>query len=327
VVADAAFTASLAIGPNLVPHIVYHENRGQEYVVVHARGEDGAWATADVSAGTDPIVVVDGASSPAIAFIAAGGKKLQYAEPAGGGQYTISSADVVGPGDYFFPGGLTLDSNDNPHLCYVALLDNGPYSSHYELRYAHRVDRAWQFESILQRYVHVACRIAVDRDGTPHIAQSTLGGDPLLWHTRTLATWETEVVDPRLCKFLAPVIDDAGTVRIAYGEEQERSVMMATKHATAGVSGQSSPPASSGAIRVRPNPFAHSTSFEISGGAGFSLEIYNTLGQVVWSGEATSRLSWDGMDERGVPAPTGVYFFSIRTDGEKPTMGKISLLR
>jgi hypothetical protein len=69
-----------------------------------------------------------------------------------------------------------------------------------------------------------------------------------------------------------------------------------------------------------PNPFNAGTrvEFVLSERTAYSLTIYNILGQTVqrWEGAAYAAgihaIDWDGHDEDGCPAPSGIYLYSFR---------------
>jgi hypothetical protein len=73
-----------------------------------------------------------------------------------------------------------------------------------------------------------------------------------------------------------------------------------------------------------PNPFNPSTtiSFELPAAAEVELAIYNLQGQLVRRlarGEMPAgvhSLTWDARDESGTPAPTGLYYYRLRTGGQ-----------
>jgi flagellar hook assembly protein FlgD len=64
-----------------------------------------------------------------------------------------------------------------------------------------------------------------------------------------------------------------------------------------------------------------------------SLRIYDVAGRVVMSIEAgslvkgTTTLKWDGLDDRGAPARTGMYFLSLEAAGRALASRKVMILR
>ena len=69
-----------------------------------------------------------------------------------------------------------------------------------------------------------------------------------------------------------------------------------------------------------PNPFNPETSivYHLPEHAHVTLEIYNILGQRVITlvdeeqPAGSKRVKWSGVDQNGIPVPSGVYFYSAR---------------
>ena len=85
-----------------------------------------------------------------------------------------------------------------------------------------------------------------------------------------------------------------------------------------------------------PNPFNPDTTikYDLAESADVTLQIYNVLGQVVRTlvaSEAQSagryQIRWNGMDERGVPVSSGIYFYQIAADGKFSDVRKLMLLK
>jgi alkaline phosphatase len=87
-------------------------------------------------------------------------------------------------------------------------------------------------------------------------------------------------------------------------------------------------------LSVSPNPSGRLTqiSYELPISGPTSLKIYDASGRVVrilvdeWKPEGSYRLSWDGVDERGNPLPSGVYFCHLKI-GERDSARKVIRLR
>ena len=84
-----------------------------------------------------------------------------------------------------------------------------------------------------------------------------------------------------------------------------------------------------------PNPFNPETTigYELAESADVTLQIYNVVGQVVRTLIAAKsqsagryQMRWNGMDDRGVPVSSGVYFYQISA-GEFQTVRKLMLLK
>jgi poly-gamma-glutamate capsule biosynthesis protein CapA/YwtB (metallophosphatase superfamily) len=88
------------------------------------------------------------------------------------------------------------------------------------------------------------------------------------------------------------------------------------------------------AIQAYPNPFRGnlSVSFEVDGKGPARLEVYNLRGQKVRllaDGDLPTgkhKLAWDGRDDRGRPAASGIYFLRLEQGGRSGTK-KIVLLK
>ncbi len=85
-----------------------------------------------------------------------------------------------------------------------------------------------------------------------------------------------------------------------------------------------------------PNPFNPDTTikYDLAESADVTLQIYNVLGQVVRTlvvSEAQNagryQIRWNGMDDRGVPVSSGIYFYQISADGKFSDVRKLMLLK
>jgi len=85
--------------------------------------------------------------------------------------------------------------------------------------------------------------------------------------------------------------------------------------------------------KASPNPFRPSTSFDytIPRPADVSIEIHDVHGRVVrdlgrhHATPGTFSVTWDGRDATGAPVAAGVYFYSVRADGETASRKMIRL--
>lgn len=84
-----------------------------------------------------------------------------------------------------------------------------------------------------------------------------------------------------------------------------------------------------------PNPFNPDTTigYELAESADVTLQIYNVVGQVVRTLIASESQSvgryqvrWDGMDDRGMPVSSGIYFYQISA-GKFQDVRKLMLLK
>ena len=85
-----------------------------------------------------------------------------------------------------------------------------------------------------------------------------------------------------------------------------------------------------------PNPFNPETTigYELAESADVTLQIYNVVGQVVrtlMAAEPQSvgryQVRWDGMDDRGMPVSSGIYFYQISAAGKFQDVRKLMLLK
>ena len=85
-----------------------------------------------------------------------------------------------------------------------------------------------------------------------------------------------------------------------------------------------------------PNPFNPDTTikYELAESSDVTLQIYNVLGQVVRTLVASEaqnagryQIRWNGMDDRGVPVSSGIYFYQISADGKFSDVRKLMLLK
>ena len=85
---------------------------------------------------------------------------------------------------------------------------------------------------------------------------------------------------------------------------------------------------------VRPNPFnPHTTiSFMLAEEGPVCVTVHDIAGRCVRSlfsgalSRDTPQLSWDGRDETGRAAPTGLYFIRVRAGAETAT-GRVAIVR
>ena len=86
---------------------------------------------------------------------------------------------------------------------------------------------------------------------------------------------------------------------------------------------------------IYPNPFNPTTtiSYSLPSAGHLKLSIYNVRGQLVKTlidgprpAGANQKAIWDGTDNRGSAAASGVYFYEVRALGEV-RIGKATLLK
>ncbi len=103
---------------------------------------------------------------------------------------------------------------------------------------------------------------------------------------------------------------------------------------TTGVAGQTVSPSAFDAVSAYPNPFNPSTTicFTLPRTGTASAAVYSITGQKVRTlgsgmmNAGTHRVVWNGRDDKGIPAASGVYFVRITADRFNAA-GKITLVR
>jgi hypothetical protein len=86
-------------------------------------------------------------------------------------------------------------------------------------------------------------------------------------------------------------------------------------------------------VRLYPNPFSENASitFNLAKAAKVKVRIYNSIGQLVKTviddvcEAGASMLRWNGRDDEGKRLPSGIYFYSLETEGYKGS-GKMIML-
>ena len=93
-------------------------------------------------------------------------------------------------------------------------------------------------------------------------------------------------------------------------------------------------PTSSCLAQNYPNPFNHATQiiYSIPSSVPITLEIYNTLGQVVrvfnpdQKQAGTYSVTWDGYNDQGYLMPSGIYIYTL-TAGDFSDQKKMLLIK
>lgn len=318
---DPALGASLVIGKDGKPRAAFSQRTEAGTWVTFATRPDDAWQFENVSPGKDVLLALDPTGTPALCFDQLGGT-LEYAERLG--EWTVTTVAPDGPESSLAPHGLAFDASGNPHLCFVAYIDD--YPSHDELRYATRVNGQWIVEPVAETYGRFQAAIDVDPWGIPHIAQATSGGDDLKWWTRTAQGWTFEVVTTGECTRPDATIDPTGAAYIAYVDADLELMLVAMNWASTAVESDAEAPLVS-PVRVSPNPFGRATTFEASHDATFGVTVYDPTGRLVWRGRGQSRLTWNARDLSGGRVRAGTYFYRLDADSASPRTGKLLVLQ
>ena len=93
-------------------------------------------------------------------------------------------------------------------------------------------------------------------------------------------------------------------------------------------------PMTTGLAQNYPNPFNGRTSiqFNLAQAAEVTLTLYDVLGQVVrrWRIQGTAGLhtvAWDGRDDYGREAPSGIYFYRLHTGNGESLVRKMLMTK
>jgi hypothetical protein len=168
-----------------------------------------------------PSLAVDSSSNLHISY-ADGSGALKYGfRPAGSSKWFFMVLDKQLGG---FTTRLTLDSNDNPHICYTPEI----------LKYTHFDGKQWRTVQIDKESGEVGytCSVVVSKDGIPHLTWYQLSNNILhlryavlqdkIWLARTLdfdfqtGKWNSMVLDPQGNPFVTYSYWTGGELRVAH---------------------------------------------------------------------------------------------------------------
>jgi hypothetical protein len=146
------------------------------------------------------------------------------------------------------------------------------------------------------------------------------GSEPFSFSTWALANGE-HVIEVRS-------VNSVGNVSVA------ADTITVDANPVVSVSEAAPPPAPTGLVSARPNPFNPETwiTYELGSAAGVRVEVIDLTGarvRVLTEGTRTAgryEVRWDGSDQGGRPAASGVYFVRLLADGESDVR-KLTLLR
>jgi len=159
-------------------------------------------------------------------------------------------------------------------------------------------------------------------DGTSFATPLAAGAAALVWSAKPVYT-STDVANA-----LRNTADDLGATgpdnNFGYGRiNLHRALRYAAEGTLAGFKGESKPIAF-------PSPFRPASDRLLSfsfpagtAGSGLKIEIYTMEGELV---KKLDGLTWDGRNDAGNPAATGVYLFLVKSDSGK-SRGKFALIR
>ena len=163
---------SLAYGSDGTPHVAYYDAAEHDLKYI-TRGPDGKWAApiivdaSSADAGEEPVLALDPAGGPGIAYLDAGGS-LKYAHLTGGA-WTIAVIDPHNAGPH---PSLTFDAAGEPIVSFYR-----PSSGALELAELH--DSQWKLRQVAKvgGADHAGSALAVNpADGTVGIAYQSVNG-------------------------------------------------------------------------------------------------------------------------------------------------------
>jgi hypothetical protein len=176
-----------------------------------------------------PSLAVDSSSNLHISY-ADGSGALKYGfRPAGSAKWFFMVLDKQLGG---FTTRITLDSKDNPHICYTPEI----------LKYTHFDGKQWQTVQIDKESGEVGytCSIVVSKDGVPHLTWYQLSNNILhlryavlqdkIWLTRTLdfdfqtGKWNSMVLDPQGNPLVTYSYWTGGELRVAHWDGKQWKV-------------------------------------------------------------------------------------------------------
>ncbi len=232
---------------------------------------------------------------------------------------------------------LVLDGNDAAHFFYHGA----------GLLYATNATGSWVEETVDPQGDNAADDLVLDSDGRPHVVYTTSQlvtfeppwlYDAQLWYSwRDGGGWQKALIHavtgadnwsmlPRL------EIDDAGILHLLYHDPATDAMRYGTLPMPSNV--PQPPRATIARIQnIRPNPFNPATQivFQLDASEAVNLRIFDARGRKVRSlvrsqlpaGEHAVR--WDGRNDAGNQAASGVYFVQLQSDSGSETRRAVLL--
>jgi len=264
------------------------------------------------------------------------------------GRWRLEVADDEGDVGKF--AALAVGADGLPHIAYFEWAT----STTGFIKYAHWDGSQWRHERVDElRDIEISflgarrmASIALDAQGLPHIAYSdrrtvryaVWNGSE--WIRQDIATASTGQI---LGQLVSLALDADSRPHIAFYELPERpssslgEIFYAVGQRPTAVVGEEKEqglplqPALRGNF---PNPFNASTvlRYELASGNEIDLAVYNLAGQRMRTlvservGAGSYRVAWDGVDERGNAAASGLYFARLKV-GRLDLIDKMLLLR
>ena len=175
---SAGWNSSLAVDSRGDVHIAYSSGTGLKY----ATNASGSWeiSTIDGSGGAYPSISVDSNGGGCVLYSI--GQDLRYATGSSGWTSTVVvSANGV-------RGSMTLDSQDRPHICYVAASG---------LWYGTEEAGSWNLQQVEAGAMDATAAIALSSQGRAHIVFVKDDGDVdrVRYATNIGGSWSTHDID------------------------------------------------------------------------------------------------------------------------------------
>lgn len=181
--ANSAVIASDADGVFHIACLVYDESAGQS-TLYYVRSDDlenpEVVETGSILA--SPHIAVDADGRVYILYSSAediygGSSRVRFAERYDG-TWHLSAVDETLEG---YPGGLTVDKEGIPHVCYAASADFDPIGGFWKVMYGVRRGADWETHQLTEGYGLYPNAITVDDTGVVHIACHEFGNGDLLY--------------------------------------------------------------------------------------------------------------------------------------------------
>ena len=348
-VVDEGYRPSLSLFSNGYPSLSYDISGGFAF----AEWNGTSWNIEPVDTSLvytfSSSLAIDSEGNPRFSYYGAEtgqGWLLKYASRDSTGWY-IETVDDRGI-DRGYMNSLALDSNDNPHIAYIAWFWEVDWDS-LEVWYTWKEGNEWQIEVVdkwdgiepLGWHWEGQISLALDASDVPHI--SYRNEDRLYFGRRDPGTgeWVREMIDPTAGtgRYTSLAIDSQGYPHISYSANIAQGLRYATQRPTS--IGNDNPnstsmPKSFSLSQNFPNPFNPLTTIEITIPGNVSglteLQIFDVRGRrirTLQKGELPPgqyRFVWDGRDDRGETVNSGIYLYSLKSGTEAITR-KMTLLR
>ncbi len=125
---------AIAVDTNNVVHITYLDSSSSTKVIKYAKFSNSSWTKSNVISGVGitgicgRTIAVDSKCNPHIIFYSTSTNTVKYAKFNGSSWDIETVANVVSASQTTDPhGGIAVDSNDNPHVCYYSYTETALY--------------------------------------------------------------------------------------------------------------------------------------------------------------------------------------------------------